>query len=34
VVVLHHQNEGEDHNLLIADKSFEMWQNSGNWEQA
>jgi len=28
MVASHHQNVGQSHNLLIANKSFKMWQSS------
>jgi hypothetical protein len=33
MVVFRHQNVVQNHNLLIANKSFEMWQSSDIWKQ-
>jgi hypothetical protein len=33
MVMSHHQYVGQNHNLLIANKSFEKWQSSSTWEQ-
>jgi len=30
--VSHHQNVGENCNLMTPNKSFEMWQSSNMWE--
>jgi hypothetical protein len=34
MLVSHHQNVGQNHHLLIADKSFAMWQSSSTWEKS
>jgi hypothetical protein len=33
MVVSHHQNAGQNHNLLIATTFFEKWQSSNIWKQ-
>jgi hypothetical protein len=33
MLMSHHQNGGQNHNLLIANKSLKMWQSLNMWEQ-
>jgi hypothetical protein len=32
VIISHHENEGQNFSLLIANKTSEIWQSSDIWE--
>jgi ABC-type transport system substrate-binding protein len=32
IFLSHHQNAGQNHNIKMANRSFEMWHSSNIWE--